>query len=239
MTSETLSILCGGPGPILPPGPTSRYTGIDNISNSRTPCQCLHDAYLDAFSLPAIVPKILIFLHDDLDIYDPDWHAKVLALFSSNPACAVVGLGGGSSLGRESLYKRPYRISDLARGGYVSNQRDWQVHGGHLDGTQRVAVVDAFFMAVRTDFLLECDGFPVDRLSHHCIDLWLACEAARKNKEVWAIGIDCLHHGGGTSTKKVYGEAQWLQGKTLVGDHEAPHKWLHEEYGDVLPIKVK
>ncbi len=49
-------------------------------------------------------------------------------------------------------------------------------------------------------------------------------------------GVDCRHHGGGTSVKPEYGSAKWLQGGELRVDHEAPHKWLYEEYRDVLPL---
>jgi hypothetical protein len=102
-----------------------------------------------------------------------------------------------------------------------------------------VAVVDAFFIAVRTNWLDDIGGWPVGHLTHHCLDLWVACEAARTGREVWATGVDCIHRGGGTSTKRSYESASWLQGGTLVGDHERPHRWLYDEFRDVLPIRVK
>lgn len=241
MTYELITVLCGGPGPDLPhcgDGFRPFVTRLDNTANLLTPAQCYQLAYTDAHRLPALVPEVLILMHDDIAVYDPDWLPKVLDLFS-NPLCVVAGLGGASSLGRESLYKRPYRISDMSRGGYVSAQRDWITHGGHLSGSRRVAVVDAFFIAVRISFLDLVGGWPVDHLSHHCIDLWVCCEAARQGKEVWATGIDCHHFGGKSSTNKIYREAAWLQGKSLVSDHEIPHKWLHSAYSDVLPIRIK
>lgn len=229
------SVVCGGEGPTLPN--SENVFRIDNRNNSFTPCHGYQKIYEEALSLDPR-PEILILIHDDVAIYDPEWLTKVLSLFS-NPNCVCVGLGGAPELGHESLYKRPYSISQLARAGYRSNQRDWQTHGIKLDGIHPVAVVDAFFMAVRTDFLLGIGGWPVGHLSHHCLDLWLGCEAARYGKEVWVTGVDCMHFGGGTSTKPVYKKAGWLQGGGLVSDHETPHKWLWEQYRDVLPIKVK
>ncbi len=233
MTCEIVSVICGGPGPKFPEPEPLGYRVVDNRSNMLTPCQ----AYQIAFEQYGQT-KILIYCHDDIEIFDPDWLPKVLAVFSSHPDCVAVGLGGATSLGRESLYKHPYRISDMSRGDYASAQRDWSVHGTYFDGVRRVAVLDAFFLAVRTDFLREVGGWPVDHLSHHGIDLWLACEAARHRKETWAVGIDCMHYGGGTSTKPVYRDAKWLQGGGLVSDHEAPHRWLWQEYRDVLPIRI-
>lgn len=239
MTSEIASVICGGAGPVFP-SPTL-HLRIDNTLNLLSPAQCYQDIYLNALSLPKRIPDILIYIHDDVEIFDPEWQPKIMQLFESNPDCVVVGLGGATELGREGLYKRPYRISDMARGNYASNQRDWNVHGTNLGGgeSRRVAVVDAFFMAVRTDFLRGVNGWPVDKLSHHCLDLWVCCEAARQGKEVWACGIDCMHYGGGTSTKQVYADAEWLRGGGLKGDHEEPHRFLHSAYKDVLPIRIK
>ena len=241
MTSEIISVICGGPGPVLPVGtdvaPGLAYRQILNQDNRFTPCECYQQGFVYSCW------DVLIYMHDDIAIYDPDWHPKVMQLFESNPDCVCVGLGGATELGREGLYKRPYRISDMARGGYASNQRDWAVHGSRITGSYRVAVVDAFFMAVRSDFITNSGGWPVNHLSHHCLDLWVACEAARQGKQVWAIGLDCHHFGGGTSTKPIYANAKWLQGSDigiggLVSEHELPHHWLYESYRDVLPIRV-
>lgn len=239
LSYEINTVWCGGDGPIL--HSDEKVWKLDNRSNLRTPCQCYQDIYLNSLRLPQCVPEILIMLHDDVELFDPLWLRKVLDVFIQNPNCAVVGLGGAPGLGQEGLYKRPYRISDMARSNYASNQRDHATHGLHLppDHCARVVVVDAFFMAVRTEFLRWTGGWPVDRLSHHCLDLWLGCEAARQGKETYAVGIDCMHYGGGSSTKPAYRDAKWLIGGGLVSDHEAPHKWLHDEYKDVLPLRIK
>lgn len=247
MTSEISSVICGGPGPRFPGPVYTLHSRWDNTSNLLSPCQCYQDIYLNALSIPGRIPDVLIYIHDDVEIFDPDWQLKIMQLFESNPDCVVAGLGGATELGREGLYKRPYRISDMARGNYASNQRDWNVHGTNLaDGEcRRVAVIDAFFMAVRTDFMRGSGGWPVLSLSHHCLDLWICCEAARQGKQVWACGVDCYHSGGGTSTKQAYADAKWLRGGKpggrgdLKGDHEEPHKWLHDTYKDVLPIRIK
>lgn len=245
VTHATVSVLCGGKGPELPPVCGESLVTFDNKENNLTPCE----AYQYLFDDLRSQFDVIIYLHDDVTIYDPEWKDKILRLFD-NPQCVCAGFGGAPVLGQEGLYKRPYRISDMARSDYQSNQRDWNVHGGHLSGDLRVSVVDAFAMAIRTDFIVWCGGWPVNRLSHHCLDLWMGCEAARAGKEVWVTDVDCMHWGGGTSTKPVYRDAAWLLGEDgyanrklggkkgdLVSDHEVPHKWLWEEYRDVLPIR--
>lgn len=184
---------------------------------------------------------IICYIHDDLEFHTGhyNWKSDIAKIFQDDYSVAVVGLGGAPRLGHPVIYKRPYEISQMARAGYVSNQTDWEVHGGRETGTRQVAVVDAFFMAIRRDFLLECGGWPTEHLTHHCLDLWVCLEAARRGRKVMMTGISATHFGGGTSTKAAYQEASWLQGGSTAEDHARPHRWLYEEYRDVLPLEIK
>jgi len=228
MTYEIVSVACGGRGLDIPFGP---YRTFDNTGNRFTPCE----AYQELLS--SCESDLIFYGHDDVIIHDPDWINRVLSPFE-NPACVAVGLGGATGLGNKDLYRKPYNIWNMARVGYASNQTDAEVHGERFTGARRVAVPEAFFMAVRADWLRSIGGWPVDHLSHHGLDLWLACMAARHKKETWMVGISCTHHGGGTSTKDVYREAKWLKGGSLETDHQEPHKWLYNEFRDVLPIRL-
>ena len=235
MKSQTVTVLCGGPGLTLPEKSPIVYQVL-NQDNRKSPCESYQYALNDLKQFGQ--PDVLIYIHDDVTIHNPRWSEAVMAIFEETPNCVCVGLGGAPSLGHHDLYKRPYHLPDMARGGYVSNQTDWQIHGERETGAKRVAVVDAFFMAVRRDFLEQVGGWPVDHITHHCLDLWLGCEAARRKKEVWMLGVECTHHGGGTSVRDTYKQAKWLQGGTLESDHQLPHAWLYDEYRDVLPIEV-
>ena len=239
MTVEVVSVLCGGPGPQQSWAPDANPlieldNSFDNRDNKYQPCLAYEDLFRTAVESES---EVVIYIHDDVTIHDPLWIDRVTHLFN-NPECVCVGLGGAVQLGSDDLYKTRYQLRNLARQGYVSNQTDWQTHGELEKGDRRVAVVDAFFMAVRTDFIRRCGGWPVNRLTHHCLDLWVACESARFGKEVWMSGVSCTHHGGGSSTKPTYRQAKWLQGHTLEKDHQLPHRFLYENYTDVLPIKV-
>lgn len=231
MTSAIWVVDCGGPGLSVPD--TDEINHWTNDLNDATPAECYQGILKVSRD-----SNILIYIHDDVTVHESGWQKRVLAPFD-NPNVVAVGLGGATSLGHPDLYKRPYRLPDMARGGYRSNQTDWEVHGEQEKGSCRVAVLDAFFMAVRRDFLLAIGGWPTAHLTHHCLDLFLACEAVRHGKETWMVGVSCTHHGGGTSTKDSYREAKWLQGGTLEADHQLPHRWLYETYRDVLPFKVK
>lgn len=237
MTYEVVSVLCGGNGPQQSFGPDEDPklfldNAWDNTDNNLSPCEAydalLHESKAD----------VLMYIHDDVTIHERSWRSRVMSVFESHPDCVCVGFGGATQLGHDDLYKVPYQLPNMARQDYVSNQTDWQTHGGHESGEKQVAVVDAFFMAVRTDFLRRLGGWPANQFTHHCLDLWIACEAARHRGEVWMCGVSCTHWGGRSSTTTAYKRARWLQGGTLEADHQIPHKWLYETYSDVLPIRV-
>ena len=245
MIYEVVSVLCGGNGPQQSYSADAKpRIGLDNYVDNRynlmSPCSAyqllLHDNRAFANPLEA---DVLVYIHDDVTIHESNWRSRVMAIFENRPDCVCVGFGGATQLGHDDLYKTRYQIQHMARQNYMSNQTDWQTHGAQEKGDKQVAVVDAFFMAVRTDFLRLVGGWPVNHLTHHCLDLWLACEAARHGKEVWMTGVSCTHHGGGSSTKPAYQKAPWLQGGSLEKDHQNPHRWLYRTYKDVLPIKVK
>lgn len=241
MTSHVITVRCGGKGLKLPRNNRAcldhhgvLFTEIDNRDNHRTPTECYNSAFL-------MCPEdILIYTHDDLTIHDPYWHDRVMSVFGDQTEnytnTVAVGLGGALGLAVPDLYKKPYKLDDMARQNYYSNQTDGYVHGAYATGVVRVAVLDAFFMAVRRDFLVSNNGWPHE-LTHHCLDLYLACEIVRAKKQCYMTGVSCTHHGGGTSIKPVYAQAKWLQGGSLNSDHQTPHEWIYNQYRDVLPLK--
>jgi hypothetical protein len=238
MTYSVGYVSCGGNGPSL-----AGYHGpvyeIRNTSNSISPCEGYQRILNSTEST-----DIIVYIHDDVTIHDPQWLNRVLRAFSQDGIekhmsdVIAVGLGGALSLGNKDLYRKPYDIRNMARGHYASNQDDWQIHGGHFTGVRRVATIEQFFMAVRTDWLRSRGGWPTKHLTHHMLDAWLACEAARDNKEIWMTGVSCTHHGGGSSTKPIYKDAKWLQAGSMESDHILPHLWIYNEYRNVLPIEV-
>ena len=231
MTHIVATVMCGGCGPKWPniSGPLAC---ILNHDNAVTPCGAYQQLLSDSFH------DIIIYLHDDVTIHGTDWETRLLAPFTDHPDCVAVGFGGATGLGNWNLHRQPYALHNMARSGYASNQTDAEVHGERFTGERQVAVLDAFCMAIRRDYLLSVGGWPTDHITHHCLDLWLACQAARDGKEIWMTGVSCYHQGGASSTKGVYQDAKWLQGGTPAADHELPHIWLFNTYRDVLPIQV-
>ena len=229
MTHDVFSVSCRALGAKLP--------GLDGLSELSNRDNRVPPSHLYQSALEATAAEVIIYVHDDVTILDRDWLSRVLAVFE-RPEIAVVGLGGAPGLGLPSLYKRPYFLNDMARWGFRSNLVDWYQHGVRETGSARVAVIDQFFMAVSTTFLRKAGGWPISRLTHHCMDMWVCCEAARQQQQVWIVGAECAHRSDNTSQTDAYKMASWLQGGTLEQDHALPHRWIYEEYRDVLPIVI-
>ncbi len=206
-------------------------TLIDNTANLISPCQAYQNA------LDKTTADVIIYLHDDVTVYDPGWLERLTRPFG-DPQIVATGFGGATSLGRPDLYRKPYSIWNLARGGYASNATDAEVHGERFTGDRRVAVLEQFCMAVRVSWLRQRGGWPVEHCSHHMLDAFIACEAARDDKEVWQCSVECHHAGGTSSTLPKYREAKWLIGGSMEADHQAPHQWIFDCYADCLPITV-
>lgn len=230
MKLEIAVVACGGPG-LKIPGP-DQVTMFDNQRNQFSPCQAYQKI------LEASDAEVLVYCHDDVTVHDSGWLGRIRGIFDSRSECVAVGLGGAVGLGTPDLYRKRFNIWNLARQGYGSNQDDAEVHGTRFTEDRRVAVLEQFCMAVRTDWLRKLGGWPVRDLRHHMLDGWIACQATRDGKEIWQAGVRCHHAGGASSTKEIYAKASWLAGGTLAGDHEVPHRWLAEEFRDVLPIRI-
>lgn len=182
---------------------------------------------------------IIAYSHDDVTVHESGWNERVLREFE-DPKIAIVGMGGSKGIGDARIYKVPYRLEQLARVDYLSNQVDAEIHGRRFTGETDVAVLDGFFMAIRTSFLDKIGGFKwiEEGTNFHNWDNAMCLEAWRRGYRVRMCGISVLHHGGQTSTSAEY--VQWCRdrGTTVEAEHREPHRWLYERYRDILPLRV-
>lgn len=198
----------------------------------------LQNLYKMSFQLvPEGEDCIIAYFHDDVLVQQADWHKVVEDAFLANPKLGLAGFHGAKWLGQPHIYKAPYELIQLARGGCISNMRDAEAHGLRETTHQRVACVDGFSMLCRRSFLDQIGGwtwFPKD-LPHHIYDTSLACMAARHGWETWLLAIPCHHLGGRTATRVDF-TADF--GRSEGEIHSAGHKWMYEEFRDVLPLRV-
>jgi GT2 family glycosyltransferase len=194
--------------------------------------------------------EYLAFMHDDVEflgVCDDQWWEeqgwKVVDFFESHPKCGMIGFGGALGLGTDELYKRPYKLQQLARIDFISNMTDAEAHGRRVLVPTQVAVLDGFCQIIRHTAYEEVGGWKavLDMgISFHCYDLAMACLLAEKGWEVWMLPISCTHHGGRTSTSAAYDS--WLRSKGINGDleiHQEAHKVIYTRFRNSLPLHIR
>jgi GT2 family glycosyltransferase len=180
--------------------------------------------------------NIIAFTHDDWEPHEP-WVARIEAEFA-DPKVAICGMGGAKGIGTSEIYKVPYQINQLQRIGYRSNQTDHEIHGARETGACDVAVVDGFFMAVRTSFLDQIGGWKWFPHRFHMYDVALCLMAHRHGWKVRMVGINCCHHGGGTSCTPEYVMDCKERGTSVEAEHTEPHKFVYDFFRPELPLRI-
>jgi hypothetical protein len=195
----------------------------------------LLEAYQEG--LETTVEPILGYCHDDVVVEERGWDRRMLAEFD-DPEVGLVGFAGGHGLGDLDIYKKPYRLIQLARRGMRSNMRDAEQHGQRFAGECDVASLDGFAMFVRRQLLMESggrkhyQGWPLGTpIGYFMYDAWLSCEAKRQGWRTRLVGVACQHLNGkstGLGPQKL-GQAEF----------EAAHRYIYDTCRDVLPLEVK
>lgn len=179
---------------------------------------------------------VLAYFHDDIELYDEKWIERVLVEFG-DPEVGVVGFGGAKAHGLAELYTAPYKLTNLARIGYLSNMRDAEDHGQRFHCSCDVAVLDGFALIVRRELLDKCGGWhPEDWPPHHIYDYVLAAQAHRHGYKIRLVGVSCQHFGGRTATTTKY--LDWCKTTKWGSDqkmHEEGHRLFYERFRDVMP----
>lgn len=197
---------------------------------------------------------LLICLHDDVEILQPDWLERTVRHFETHPACGLAGYSGAIGLGADDIYQTAYDPMQLARVGFRSNLVDAEVHGLRSLLAERVACCDGFSLILRREFAegWTQENEPSTRqdrpwtyfedhgIVHHAYDSLMGAYAARLGWETWYLPVRCRHLGGQTAVGDA-GYQTWAQAQIPGGDHgfwEQSHRRGFELFRDVLPLRV-
>lgn len=212
------------------------------------------------FALEHTDADVICALHDDVEMQQQDWAARVIRHFERTPPCGLAGFGGAIGLASDQIYKTPYDPMQLARIGFRSNMPDAEVHGVRSLLAEQVACLDGFSQVGRREFFNgwhqpESTGDKSYRAAaeerpwtyleehgvvHHFYDGALGALAARYGWETWYLPIRCKHYGGQTAVAD-RGYQAWAEGQIPGGDHgfwEQSHRRGYELFTDVLPLRV-
>lgn len=185
------------------------------------------DAYQEIYQ--SAREPIIGYIHDDVVCLERDWDARIVQEFL-DPKVGLVGLGGAKRHGSPDLYRTPYVVSQLARGDFMSNLREAEVHGKRFEGECDVAVLDGFALFVRREVLARAGGWLTSgNVGYFMYSEWLCCMARRLGYRIRLVGLACDHLGGRSTGLS----------PNLQPDYEGEHAFIYSEFKDVLPAEVQ
>jgi hypothetical protein len=186
---------------------------------------------------------LLMFMHDDVEVYEHGWDLLVTKFFEGNPKMGLAGFGGAKGLGHPDIYKKRYELNQLARYNFYSNMKDAEVHGFRTRTVQQVSTLDGFCLILSRDAYKKMGGWQAaidDKMPQfHMYDAWVACRMKELGLETWLVPIECHHMGGGTSIGEEYKEfvvsKGWKDGQELF---DFSHRVIYDRFRSVLPLRV-
>jgi len=183
--------------------------------------------------------EIILFMHNDLMIYEKDFDIKLKKAFEKNKELGAIGAFGAKRIGDDNIYKVPYKMSQLARGGNISNARmDKEIHGFRnlKNEFENVAVFDGMFMCIKRELLDKVGGFDPITETFHNYDNLICIKSLENGYENIVISLDVDHLGGRTTVIENWSE-KFGKDKTQVHIDAHPPLW---NYGKgKLPIMIE
>jgi len=185
---------------------------------------------------------ILFYIHDDCRILEQGWDDRIRRRFEQSPNCDAVGLVGGTGIGAEKIYRLDYAPIQLARHNVWSNMTNAEANGRRRTDDMRIATADGCALAVRRSFLDAHGGWSWCPTANHGYDNGLACMLRRHGKEFWLVPL-AFEHPSSLKFSGVPANQQAIESyaATYGSDHsnwERAHRWLYDEFRDVLPFHV-
>lgn len=180
---------------------------------------------------------ILVYIHDDVDILEKNWDVRVRNCFLAHSDVGLAGFACALGLGMDEIYKAPYQLHHVGRHTFGSNMVGAHIHGFVTTEDREAASPDGFSMIIRRTLLDKIGGWDWFPFLHHVYDYAIACQARRHGYRCWLIPVHVLHHGGKTACGPIHQEtAKKYGGDTQV--HAEAHRWLYDNFRDVLPFRV-
>lgn len=214
---------------------------VDSVAENGLVSVGFHRLYemakLWATSEVAAHDHVLVYIHDDVDILEKGWDERVRNRFLAQPDCGLAGFACALGLGEDAIYKAPYELRHVGRHTFGSNMVGASVHGFVTTEDREAASPDGFSMIIRRSLLDKIGGWSWFPFLHHVYDYAIACQARRHGFRCWLIPVYVNHHGGKTACGPIHQEtAKKYGGDTQV--HADAHRWLYDNFRDVLPFRV-
>ena len=185
----------------------------------------------------------VFFSHNDVEMVDWGWDERMCNILSLLDKPGVCGMFGARGIGTPQINKQPYHFTQLMRWGCITVP---SMHKGDPNASdrinnqwQQITVLDGFSLIVSREMFgvamkgkFDYESFPV----HHMYDIDICVTSHVNGYKNYVIDVDCIHHGGVTSTREKWAEEM---GTTDLKIHRAAHKVFYDKWRHMLPIGVR
>ena len=184
--------------------------------------------------------EYLFYSHSDVEMFEDEWDIKledILTELENNANPGICGMFGARGIGTPDIYKAPYDFRQLMRWDTYTNEMMLHAGGKLIPGAyKRIMVLDGFSLICSRDFIrvvgFNTDDYPV----HHNYDNRICLQSHFAGFENYVLNINCIHHGGVTSTREKWAEKM---GRTDLEIHREAHRIMYEEFKGRLPAFVE
>ena len=175
---------------------------------------------------PAVETEFLCLLHNDTELVDPEWLAKLVDAFR-DPSIGMTGLYGIKRVRRDGRFVGRTIVHSLAEGPTVK------------PSGEDVVVVDAVCMCLRRQSLQAIGGLDEGYGFYHGFDKDLSLAIRERGLRCRIVHAPFRHHGGGTRTRDFVRDPARARRDLALRDAANAHllaKWGYRLPADARPI---
>jgi len=163
----------------------------------------------DKIGVPAIYNRALdkttaryvMFIHDDVEIFDPKWQEKMMQFLIERPEVGILGLSGRKTIMHNGMVDENTTCHNIWH--LIKDQ----THKPMQNQFEQVAAIDGLGFIIRADIGLRFDE---QYGQMHYYDLDISMQAKDKGYQVWVANIECEHWG---DIEGNYRQHQWYKEK--------------------------
>lgn len=187
----------------------------------------------------AIYTPWIFYSHSDVEMLVPGWDVRLREMLevAHSRNAGVCGMFGAKGIGTPDLYKAPYAFTQMMR--WDCHTVESMVDAGGTEVSQdltRCMVLDGFSLIVRRDMVDVIGGFKHEQYPvHHMYDNDICLESHYAGFKNFVLDLDCVHHGGMTSTREKWAEKM---GTTDLDVHRAAHVAFYDKWRGKIPVGV-
>ena len=203
----------------------------------------VYPTFQQGFGL-AITSPFIFYSHNDVEMVEYGWDEKLCRILrqlqQTGQKPGVCGMFGAKGIGTPDIYKAPYDFTQMMRWDCVTVDKmaggpDRPIESDY----EQVVVLDGFSLIVSRMMVAEVMRGEFGHRKyppHHMYDIRICVQSHLGGYRNFAVDIDCIHHGGVTSTREKWAEEF---NSTDLKIHRLAHKVFYEEFRGKLPLFIK